>query len=82
MSTDISQLRTLRQFAAANPAFSVRFLHYLKDTNKDGFCDMAVVRLGKKVLLDVDGVARWVARQRHVEGGEEANASSDTIHTV
>jgi hypothetical protein len=61
---DITRLRTLRQFSEASPAFTVRFLQYLSLTNKNGFRDLAVVQLGKKLMIDPDGVSRWVQQQK------------------
>lgn len=56
---DIAQLRTLRQVAEMYPAFRVRYLQYLAQTD-EVFLDMAVVRLGRKLFIDLQGLARWV----------------------
>ena len=58
------RLLTVRQFVERHPAFSsggLRYLIFLAKTN--GF-DLAVVRIGRRVLLDEAKVFQWIERQQ------------------
>jgi len=58
-------LLTVRQFAEKHPAFNVGGLRYLifnEDSN--GLKEAgAIIRVGKKVLIDVDKYFAWIYNQ-------------------
>lgn len=56
-------LRTVPQFCAEHPAFTpggLRWLLFHRETNG---LDRAVVRVGRRVLIDVDRFFEWVNEQ-------------------
>ena len=58
------RLRTVQQFCAEHPAFTpggMRWLLFHRHTNG---LDCAVVRVGRRVLLDVDSFFSWVDTQQ------------------
>ena len=58
------RLRTLRQLAAANPAFSEASLRWhVFNASKNGL-DRAIVRIGRKVLIDEAEFSNWLESQR------------------
>lgn len=60
-----STIRTVKQFVAENPAFTyggMRKLIYFEDTNGMK-ASGAVLRIGRKVLIDVDCFYNWLKNQ-------------------
>jgi hypothetical protein len=63
---NFEHLRTIRQLAEANPAFSEPSLRWLifQATN-NGLADSgAIVRIGRRVLIDQDRFGRWLETYR------------------
>ncbi len=58
-----TRLRTLRQLSAANPAFSVGGLRWMVfHAASNGLADArAIVRVGRRVLIDEDRFGDWLA---------------------
>ena len=64
----IPNLQTVPQFAENNPAFPVGGLRWqIFNEGKNGLKDAgAIVRVGRKVLIDVDKYFAWIYSQNHV----------------
>ena len=57
---------TVKQFSARNPAFSEGSLRWLLFNSRENKLDAAVVRVGRRVLIDEDRFFAWVEeQQRH-----------------
>lgn len=57
-------LKTVRQVAELNPAFSESALRWLIfNSTKNGFDDV-IVKLGRRVLIDTQRLDKWVERNR------------------
>lgn len=71
------KLRTVKQIADANPAFteaSLRWMIYRSDENG---LDEVLVRVGRRVLFDMDEFNDWLERRRQVRvNGPRGNADS------
>ena len=70
---DFQNLRTVKQIAESNPAFteaSLRWLIYKSDQNG---IDEVLVRVGRRVLFDMDRFNDWLERQRQVELRKQAS---------
>jgi len=61
----IPNLQTVPQFAKSNPAFPVGGLRWqIFNEDKNGLRDSgAIVRIGRKVMIDVDKYFAWVYNQ-------------------
>lgn len=57
-------LRTLRQLAAANPAFSEAALRWHVFNATSNGLDRAIIRLGRKVLIDENEFSKWLESKR------------------
>ncbi len=71
------KLRTVKQIAEANPAFteaSLRWLIYQSDQNG---LDEVLVRVGRRVLFDMEKFNEWLEHRRQVRlYGREGIAGS------
>ncbi len=59
-----SDLRTVKQLASMNPAFSEASLRWLLFQAEKNGLDRAVVKVGSRVLIDVPIFERWLEAQR------------------
>ena len=61
-------LKTVPQFSESNPAFPVGGLRWqIFNQEKNGLKDAgAIVRVGRKVLIDVDKYFAWIYSQNQV----------------
>jgi hypothetical protein len=59
------KLATVAQYAKANPAFTGNALRWhLFNAQHNGLAaEGAVVKIGRRVYLDVDAVDRWIAKK-------------------
>jgi hypothetical protein len=56
-------LLTVRQFTEAHPAFTHGGLRWLLFHRQQNGLERAVVKVGRKVLIDVDQFFLWLAQQ-------------------
>lgn len=64
--TRLPRVFTVKQFSARNPAFSKGSLRWLLFSSRDNKLNAAVVRVGRRVLIDEDRFVAWVKeQQRH-----------------
>lgn len=61
------RLRTLRQVATTNPAFSEAALRWYVFNAKSNGLDQAIVRLGRKVLIDEVEFSKWLDSKRQAK---------------
>jgi hypothetical protein len=66
-------LRTVQQFCEENPAFTVGGLRWLLFHRETNGLSEAVVRVGRRVLIDAERFFRWVDAQngRGEQGGQD-----------
>lgn len=59
------KLQTVKQFCAANPAFAVGGVRWqIFNEKQNGLAESgAIVRMGRKVLIDEDKFLEWVVSQ-------------------
>ena len=62
-----SRLVTVGQLSEQCPAFSESSLRTLIFHSKTNDLEAAVVRIGRRVLIDTEEFDRWLAKQRGVE---------------
>lgn len=64
-----SNLRTVEQFVAANPAFTAGSLRWLIfNEHKNGLREAgAIVRIGSRVYIDLTKFDAWLATQQRKE---------------
>jgi len=62
------RLSTVRQFAEKNPAFTQGSLRNLIFNAKTNGIDSALVRIGRKILIDDAAFFSWLDRQNGKEG--------------
>ena len=62
------RLRSLRQLAAINPAFSEGALRWHVFNSKSNGLDRAIVRVGRRVLIDEVEFSNWLELQRSNRG--------------
>ena len=55
---------TVKQFSARNPAFSEGSLRWLLFNAHENKLDAAVVRVGRRVLIDEERFYAWINRQQ------------------
>ena len=55
---------TVKQFSARNPAFSEGSLRWLLFNSRGNKLDAAVVRVGRRVLIDEDRFFAWIEGQQ------------------
>ncbi|HEY0876916.1 MAG TPA: hypothetical protein VGE10_00540 [Zeimonas sp.] len=60
------RLRTLRQLAERNPAFTEGALRWHVFNSKRNGLDSAIVRVGRRVLIDEQAFSQWLERHREV----------------
>ncbi len=60
------RLRTLRQLAERNPAFTEGALRWHVFNSKHNGLDCAIVRVGRRVLIDEAEFSRWLESKRAV----------------
>jgi len=58
------RLRTLRQLAERNPAFTEGALRWHVFNSKSNGLDKAIVRVGRRVLIDEAEFSRWLEQKR------------------
>ncbi|MCZ2099472.1 MAG: DNA-binding protein [Anaerolineae bacterium] len=58
------RLRTLRQLAERNPAFTEGALRWHVFNAKSNGLDRAIVRVGRRVLIDEAEFSRWLEGKR------------------
>lgn len=58
------RLRTLRQLAERNPAFTEGALRWHVFNAKTNGLDSAIVRIGRRVLIDEQAFSQWLERHR------------------
>lgn len=58
------RLRTLRQLAERNPAFTEGALRWHVFNAKSNGLDQAIVRVGRRVLIDEVEFSRWLESKR------------------
>ena len=64
--TRTPRVYTVKQFSARNPAFSEGSLRWLLFNSRENKLDAAVVRVGRRVLIDEDRFFAWIEeQQRH-----------------
>ena len=61
---DFDNLKTVRQLAEANPAFTESSLRWLIYRAPDNGLDDAIVRVGRRVLFDMDRFEDWLEDRR------------------
>lgn len=57
-------LRTVQQLSRRNPAFSQPSLRWLIFNAEHNGLNQAIVRIGRRVLIDEPSFNRWLDRQR------------------
>ena len=57
-------LRTVRQLASMNPAFSQASLRWMIFNAETNGLDRALIKRGRRVLIDVPEFERWLESQR------------------
>jgi len=62
-------LRTVRQLASMNPAFSESSLRWLLFNAEKNGLECAVFKVGSRVLIDVLGFERWLEEKRVAQPG-------------
>ena len=60
VALNFENLRTVRQVAEANPAFSEASLRWLIFRAKQNGLETALVRVGRRVLIDVERFNSWL----------------------
>jgi hypothetical protein len=63
MSCKIRNLATVKQFTSLNPAFSEGGMRWMIFQAKTSGLESALVRIGRRVLIDVDAFFEWVKSQ-------------------
>ena len=59
------QLKTVSQFAAESPWTEAQLRWFIFNAGANGMNEAgAVVRVGRRVFLDVEGVDRWIEAQQ------------------
>ena len=57
-------LRSVRQIAEANPAFSEASLRWLIFKAKDNGLEDAIIKVGRRVLIDIRRFDDWIESKR------------------
>ena len=63
MST-VENLKTVRQLAEASPAFSEQSIRWLIFNSERNGLDTALVRVGRRVLVDTERFNEWLEERR------------------
>lgn len=71
MPLNLAKLRTIRQFADENPAFTHDYLHYLIAHREQNGIEACLVRVNAKIFIDTEAFAEWLQNQprEHERGG-------------
>jgi hypothetical protein len=59
-----TDLRTIKQLAQENPAFTEASLRWLVFNARHNGLDAAIVRVGRRVLIDVQKLDAWLEARR------------------
>jgi len=59
-----TDLRTIKQLAQENPAFTEASLRWLVFNARQNGFDAAIVRVGRRVLIDVQKLDAWLEARR------------------
>jgi len=59
-----TDLRTIKQLAQENPAFTEASLRWLVFNARQNGLDAAIVRVGRRVLIDVQKLDVWLEARR------------------
>jgi hypothetical protein len=62
-TVNAKSLRTLNQIAEECPAIPLATLRWFRFADIDGFNAACVVPVGRRVLVDADRFAEWIARR-------------------
>lgn len=65
-TANFANLRTVKQLAAENPAFTEGSLRWLVFNAASNGFDTAIVRVGRRVLIDVPKLNDWLEANRAV----------------
>ena len=60
---DLSRLKSVAQLAREVPAFTESSLRWLIFNAKENGLESAIVRIGRRVYLDMDAFDRWLDTQ-------------------
>ncbi len=73
---DYENLRTVKQIAVANPAFTEASLRWMIYRSRENGLDEVLVRVGRRVLFDLDKFNEWLEsrRQRRLNAQPRARA--------
>lgn len=69
-------LRTVRQLAESNPAFSEGSLRWLIFQREENGFDEVLVRVGRRVLIDVARFDEWLEKRRD-SGALDSTVATD-----
>ena len=64
LTVGFGDLRTVRQLASMNPAFSEASLRWLIFNAEKNGLDCALVKPGRRVLIDIHEFERWLEERR------------------
>ncbi len=67
---NFENLRTVAQISDGNPALTENTLRWWIFNSKANGLDAALVRLGRRVYIDLDRFNAWIEAQRCVNRGE------------
>jgi hypothetical protein len=59
-----TDLRTIKQLAQENPAFTEASLRWLVFNARQNGLDAAIVRVGRRVLIDIQRLDAWLEARR------------------
>jgi len=74
---DYRNLRSVKQLAEANPAFTEASLRWMIFNAETNGLNRALVKRGRRILIDVPEFERWLEGQRvaHLDLAEERRVS-------
>ncbi len=64
---NFDNLKTVKQLADANPAFTEASLRWLIYRAEDNGLDEVIVRVGRRVLFDMDKFEEWLENRRQAQ---------------
>ena len=67
--TQLENLRTVKQLAHSSPAFTEASLRWLIFQAGSNGLESALVRVGRRVLFDVERFNSWLEEHRHGSSG-------------
>lgn len=71
----IQNLRTIRQMASESAVFTEAGIRWLLATSRDAALQRAVVKVGRRVLLDREAFQEWLDGQRRTDSKPEEVSS-------